>query len=400
MKKNNGGNGHIGVPNTEGFRKATSKYQLDEIILQDGVDLRKKLHEHGELSGEEKETKKMLMEFLKDKTNLDIVDRGKWFCAKYKSKNTYRSPIALRADFDAIALVEDDSLPYHSKNRGVAHKCGHDGHSASLATFARLLENAEPDRDVYLVFQHGEEAGIGGEPASQILLEEGIPQSFAVHNLPGAELGTLCLRKGTINCASKGIEIKFTGVSSHASEPEKGKNPTFAISKLALEVEQYIGEGSFKGILLATVVGLRIGSRAFGISAHKGEILYTIRGEFEDEYSALESFIKEKAEGLARTEGLDVEFSYQEPFPATINHGESIEKISSLAEAIGIECEEIAEPIRSSEDFGYFLQRSKGALVWMGAGKDCPPLHSPQYDFRDELIPKTCEFFAMIVEGM
>lgn len=189
---------------------------MGEEMLDKVIALRHRLHKYPELSGQETETKRRLMDFLKENTPLTVTDRGKWFYAEYHPAES-RGSIAFRADFDAIKVFEDMPLPYCSVNRGVAHKCGHDGHSAALAGFAAEVGRKGADKDIYFIFQHGEETGEGGEPCSCLIEEKQIDEVYAVHNFPGIPFGSLGLRCGTINCASKGMEMIFTGAPAHAS---------------------------------------------------------------------------------------------------------------------------------------------------------------------------------------
>lgn len=369
---------------------------MREKNLELAVELRHKLHKYPELSNEEKETKKTLMMFLKDNTTLEIVDRGKWFYAAYCAKEP-KGRIAFRADFDAIKVFEETPLEYCSVNKGVAHKCGHDGHSAALAAFALEINENGADKDIYFIFQFGEETGDGGEPCAELISEKAIDEVYAAHNFPGGEFGSMGIRKGTICCASKGMEIVFTGASAHASQPEDGKNPALAISKTVLELEKIADPKKYNGLVLATVVQIDLGERAFGVAAHKGKLLMTIRGQHESEMDLLqeqiETFAKEKAEEY----GLKIEFLYYDEFPETFNHPESVDKIINIAKEKNWSINLMENPIRSSEDFGHYLKKAPGALVWIGAGENWPPIHSEDFDFNDKLIPRIVEFFQALI---
>lgn len=126
------------------------------------VALRHDLHCHPELSMQEQETKNRLITFIKENIQLEVIDRGNWFYVQYTTKRQSempeadtKPPIAFRADFDALPILEDaESLPYASENPGVSHKCGHDGHASALAGLALELDANGADRDVYLIFQH------------------------------------------------------------------------------------------------------------------------------------------------------------------------------------------------------------------------------------------------------
>ncbi|MBO5461662.1 MAG: amidohydrolase [Ruminococcus sp.] len=367
-------------------------------IVRDAINLRHELHQYPELSGEEIQTKRLLMQFLKEKTKLNIVDRGKWFYAEYIPEENISDSIAFRADFDAIPVLEIGNLPYASKNPGVAHKCGHDGHSAALAAFAMEVDqNREKyQKRIYFIFQYGEETGIGGAPCAELITEKEIKEVYAIHNFPGYPLGAFVLREGTINCASKGMELIFTGRPAHASQPEKGKNPAGTISRLVLELENIANPKKYTGLILATVVQIDVGERAFGVAAHKGRLLLTIRGQHEDEMLRMQKEIEETASRLASQEGLEAEFRFCDEFPETYNHKENIGKLKKIAEENGWPVVMLEAPIRSSEDFGYYLKKAPGALLWLGAGEERPPIHSQEFDYNDELIWRSVEIFQKI----
>jgi len=141
------------------------KKNLDKVIA-----LRKELHQNPEPSNQEVWTKNRLMEFVKENTRLEIVDGGKFFYAVYHAGEDRRN-IAFRADFDAIPMDEGIELPHGSRNPGFSHKCGHDGHSASLAGFALEVDQKGAEENVFLIFQHAEETGDGGSEMEWITLQ-------------------------------------------------------------------------------------------------------------------------------------------------------------------------------------------------------------------------------------
>ena len=370
---------------------------MRQELLEAAMKLRHELHRHPELSGKEEETKRRLIEFLQEHTGLQIVDKGLWFYAVYKSAY-YRDAIGFRADMDAIRVDENDALPYHSCNPGVAHKCGHDGHSAALAAFATEVFEQGCDRTVYFIFQHGEENGSGAIEACKVMEEEQIHEIYAVHNYPGRPLGAINTRVGTVCCASKGMELVFTGKPSHASEPEKGINPSGAISKLVLSIDNLVKNPDYRGLVLATVVQIDVGEAAFGVSAHKGKLLLTVRGEYEAEFSHLSQAIEAEAVKLAEEAELELEISDHDVFPDTSNASEAVEKIRQVCGSNGWDFCQMEEPLRTSEDFGYFLKKAPGALVWMGSGEEQASLHSEGFDYPDELMEKTAEFFWALLK--
>ena len=350
------------------------------------VKLRKQLHANAEPSMQEVKTKALLMEFLREHTTLEIVDRGIWFYAVHRGKGSKPS-IALRADFDAVLCADGCAR----------HLCGHDGHSTILAGVALGLEGVETERDVYLIFQPGEETGQGGELCSQLLVEQHIAEVYGMHNLPGFAEKEVLLADRTFACASTGMEIALVGAPTHAAYPEQGKNPALLIAELITYLQQLIAE-PHRGIVLGTVIGVELGSKSYGVAASRGALRLTLRAEHQDEYDALVEGMKNKALQGAAEQGLECALSFVEPFPATVNTAACVQKLKHTAEGLGLKTAYLQEPMRWSEDFGYYLQKAQGAFFGMGCGEQHAGLHTAAYEFNDAIIYAAVELFLKLVE--
>ena len=369
------------------------------------VALRHDLHCHPELSMQEQETKNRLITCLKENIQLEVIDRGNWFYVQYTTKRQSempeadtKPPIAFRADFDALPILEDaESLPYASENPGVSHKCGHDGHASALAGLALELDANGADRDVYLIFQHAEEIGRGAQECVPLIKEKKIAEIYGFHNWSGFPKGAVVLREGVSQCASRGLTITFTGKKSHASIPEQGKNPSVAIAKLILYVQNLLQATTFEQLVLATIVNVEIGTKDFGISAGEGEISFTLRAALQRELDELEQMIRTQAEKFAAEEGLQLSYAYDDPFPETANDAKAIERVRNAAEKLHLPVVELMEPLRASEDFGYYTKECPGAMFYLGNGEDYPALHTPEYDFRDELLELAVNIFQKLI---
>lgn len=364
-------------------------------ILALATALRHELHAKPELSGNEAHTKQRLQDFLRTHTALEITDRGAWFFA-FRKGGSARPPIAFRAEMDAIAMDETIALPYASTFPGVSHKCGHDGHCATLAALALETETLAADRDIYFIFQHAEETGQGGQECATLLAEKGIAEVFAFHNMAGQERGTVAIRSGTMNCASQGLTLHFTGVPAHASLPETGKNPALAAADLIRTIADLTAPGNFPAPVWCTVIQVALGSENFGIAAGEGRVLLTCRGEREADMLALSERIIDAARNCARRDGLALDVSVCDVFPETVNHPESADKIRAACTHLGYPLYEMPEPMRASEDVGHFFKAAKGALFLLHAG-DCAPIHTPEYDFDDALIERAVELFKALI---
>ena len=401
---------------------------MTPVQLSAITQLRHTLHQHPELSMQETETMKILQVFLQENTSLEIHAGEGWFYALKKASASFQSssnagPMAFRADMDALPIAESISLPYGSENEGISHKCGHDGHCAVLCGLALELDRRETDRDVYLIFQPGEEIGAGAKRCAELIRKKGIAEIYAMHNLGGYPEGTLVYRRGLTQPASEGLRIRLTGRTSHASAPEKGNNPAGAIAAI---VQYASGEAVFTGhgtaaisvsaarlprsnpktaaatdaqhtpMRLCTVTGIRLGDGDFGISPGEGEIFMTLRAEIEDEMLAMEKSILSHAAQAAETAGLKMTCSIHDYFPETRNHDACLGKVLEAARKNKIPAISMGELWRASEDFGHYLKICPGAMIYIGNGEDYPSLHTSEYDFNDRIIEPAVNLFTGI----
>lgn len=372
---------------------------MDDTLCEKAVALRHALHAAPELSGREAGTKRMLQQFLKANTPLSITDCGAWFYAVYRCGRPGARRIAFRADIDALPIQEKNSLPYASRCPGVAHKCGHDGHAAALAALAcRVCAEGAPC-DIYFIFQHAEETGEGGAVCAALLEQADIEEVYAFHNMPGLAQGTVFLREGTMHCASTGMTLHFTGAPTHASTPELGRNPAAAISELVCALPGFTQPARHRGMVLATVVQIDVGARAFGVSASEGRLLLTIRAQLQSELDTLRGAVAELAARLAKRDGLALEVSYCEAFPETANAPGPVRRVFEACRAAGVPAQTLQAPMRCSEDFGWYLQKRPGAIFYVGDGEAHAPLHDAMFDFPDEALRTAADVFFAIAQS-
>ena len=379
---------------------ATLLSQIDWTAI---ANLRHTLHAHPELSGQETETKKRLMEFIRQHTHLKVVDRGRWFYALYEPKEQNgQAPIGFRADMDALPMPEARDLPYGSTAGCVAHKCGHDGHSSALAALALLLEKDKAiHRPVYLIFQSAEETGKGGKACADFVQAAGLGEVYAFHNLSGYPENAVMVRDGLTQCASKGLTFRLVGKRAHAGTPEQGNSPAPALAKLTLFARDLVPKTSADSdkTLLLTLVGLNVGGKDFGIAPGEGEVSFTLRADEEDDLAALERQLRQEAAWLAEADGLQLTVTEADPFPATVNHPECAERVRQAARDLGLQLAPMEKPWRPSEDFGWYLKVCPGAMFYVGNGETWPAPHHPQYDFNDRILATPAKVFLRLAEG-
>lgn len=357
---------------------------MDHRIIDSVKALRVELHDLAERSGEETRTKAHLMAFLRAHTSLQLVDGGQWFYALHLEPGASET-IAFRADMDAI--------PFEG---GAAHLCGHDGHSAVLAGLGLFLEGKTLGRNIVLLFQHAEETGAGGAPCAQALWDLNASRVYAFHNIPGYALGTVLLRQGVFACASRGIALTFEGAPAHAAYPEDGRNPGFAAARLLSVLPSLTDPSRFTALTMATLVGATIGSDGYGSAAGTAQVRLTLRAIQDADMASLIHLLQSTAAAEATQDGVTVQTSFQDIFPATVNNTELLGRLTSVCEAQGLATENLPEPFRWSEDFAHYGNFLPAAMVGIGAGPHWPQLHTEGYDFNDAIIPTALTLFSSL----
>lgn len=361
--------------------------------LQKIIALRHELHEYPEISGHEAATKRRLMNFIEANTTLAVIDCGKWFYASRYVEGS--KALAFRADMDALPMNEAINIPYASKNPGVSHKCGHDGHCAALCGFALELEAMAQKRSVYMIFQHAEETGAGAVECSTLLRERNITEIYALHNWSGYPEKSIIVRSGLCQCASTGLTIKFTGRASRAGEPEKGINPAHSIALLTLEAEELCKK--FQGKKLwYTIVNIKLGDKNFGMSPADAEVSMTLRAEHERDMKNFCDSICNMAKRIAEENKLSVNFTSCDYFPETLSNAECVERVKIAAKDLNLKIMDMPEIIRASEDFGHYTKLIPGAIFYVGNGENYPAIHTAEYDFNDNILEISADMFTGI----
>ncbi|MEM6570424.1 MAG: amidohydrolase [Planctomycetota bacterium] len=373
--------------------------------VSDLSSLRRALHRRPEVSGDERETARTVLAQLEalapDRTWTDLGGHG--LAAAFDGPEP--GPTCLvRAELDALPI--DDAIPagHRSDTPGVGHKCGHDGHMTILLGLAARIAAARPAAGRFIaLFQPAEETGEGARAvAADPRFGELRPDwAFALHNLPGAPAGTVVVRDGTFNCASRGLVVRLTGATSHAAHPEDGASPAAAMCELVHELAtlhehpHVAGEG----LALSTVVHARLGEVAFGTAPGEAVVMATLRAERDETMERLASLAAGRAETVAGAHGLAVEVSWRDVFDASVNDLEATERVRNAAQASGAPLVERDAPFRWSEDFGALGRTARSSMFGLGAGEEHPRLHAPDYDFPDGLIVPGIDVFERIVRA-
>lgn len=364
--------------------------------------LRRKLHQHPELSLEEHDTAARIIDFMHALSPDAVMKNigGTGVAITFGNiENSEETHVMLRCELDALPIIELNTFAHKSQCHGVSHKCGHDGHMAILAAVAEHYSQHKPQNgQVTLLFQPAEETGQGAEAVINDPQFQLSPDYvFALHNVPKFKMGEIIVKSGTMCCASRGATIRFEGKTAHAAQPETGISPVNAINALIAiiaDLPNVINTNS--PFTFATIVGVNIGEKAFGTAPSLGEIYVTLRSETDNEMNQLISVIETQAKALAEQYRLSLSVNYEDVFNATINHPQAVDLIQTALAGEPVTVTDT--PFRWSEDFGRFTQRHCGALFGLGAGMTTPDLHNPDYDFPDELIATGSRYFIKLID--
>jgi amidohydrolase len=371
--------------------------------------LRRELHAHPELSGQEAWTAAQVQKFLAACGPAELLTGlggGHGLAAVFFGRDAAAGPtVVLRAELDALPIGETGAPAHRSTREGVAHLCGHDGHLAILCGAGLVLRAAPPARGkVVLLAQPAEETGEGAraiadDPRYRALAPDWV---FALHNLPGHPLGEVLVREGPFTAGSVGFVVRLGGRTAHAAYPEQGASPARAMADLVTGlVTLPIPMEACGELALVTVVHARLGDVAFGTSPGEAEVRATLRAAREPVLAGLRDAATALAHGVAARDGLAVDTAWVEEFPPVINHPRATHLAMAATRRAGLRAATPAEnPFRWSEDFGWFLGQTPGALIGLGAGRNHRPLHSSDYDFPDQLIPKAVDFWSEIINAV
>lgn len=366
------------------------------------TDLRRKLHQHPELSGQEKKTAAAIIAFAENfhPDGIHYPLGGEGVAIVFNGASTGPA-VLIRCELDALPIAEINDFPHRSVSTQVSHKCGHDGHMAIVSGLMPLLARKRPQKGkVVLLFQPAEETGEGALKVLEDINFKAIAAHFvfALHNLPGFETNAVVVKANAFASASKGMIITLKGKTSHAAEPENGISPALAVAELIQALTKLPQRAVFSDFTLVTIVHAQIGERAFGTSPGHARLMATVRATKDSDMALMTAMAMEMADSVATSHRLKLEVEWVEEFPATMNQPECVDLIVAAAAENKLSVQQMTHPFRWSEDFGHYTQRYKGAMFGLGSGKNHPQLHHPDYDFPDEIILNGTKMFHSIIQ--
>lgn len=362
---------------------------LQADVVDAMVAWRHDIHAHPELAFAEHRTSDLVARELAE-MGID-VHRGLGRTGVVGTISNGKGPsIGLRADMDALPVLELNGVAHSSKHTGVMHACGHDGHTAMLLGAARhLAANHTFQGTVNFIFQPAEESEGGGREMVQDGLFDRFPCDavYGMHNWPGLPAGQFAINHGPMMAALDTFEITVQGRGSHAAMPERGIDPFTSVAQIIMGL-QTIPSRMLSAMDAAVVSVTQVhGGEAWNVIPDSVVVRGTVRCFDPVVQDRVEAAIRSMCSTLAAAHGATAGVTYWRKYPPTINSAaETDNAIAAAIAVVGAKSVKFdCQPSMASEDFAFMLQAKSGAYIWIGADghEPCPPLHNPHYDFND-----------------
>jgi hippurate hydrolase len=320
----------------------------------------------------------------------------------YGKTNHSGKTIGLRADMDALPILEATGKPYASTIPGKMHACGHDGHTAMLLGAAQYLsETRNFDGTVAVVFQPAEEGGAGAEAMVKDGLFErfDIREIYGMHNSPLLPLGQFAIRPGAFYAAVDSFSIQVTGKGGHGARPNNTIDTTLVGSAIVMALQSIVSRNTDpQQPLVVSVTSFRTDTDAFNVIPAHATLRGTVRSFDMNVRAHTLQRIVEIADLTARSYGATAELTADElPYPVMSNHAAETEHCVAAARVVAGDCTADAPRTTGGEDFAYMLNDCPGAYIQVGNGPSAG-LHHPEYDFNDDLIPVGCSYWVTLAE--
>jgi amidohydrolase len=371
------------------------------------TEWRRELHQHPELAFEEHRTAAFVANKLESfglKVTTGIAGTG---VVGTLSRGGGNRAIGLRADLDALPILEANEFEHVSKTPGVMHACGHDGHTIMLLGAAEYLANhGDFSGTIHFIFQPAEE----NEGGARAMVEAGLFEQFPVesvygmHNIPGIPVGAFAIKDGPIMAAFDIFEIEVIGKGGHAAIPQQTVDPIIVASQIVMALQTLVSRQINPlepSVLSVTQVHA---GEAYNVIPDSAVIRGCTRCFSTKIQQQLEDGIAKISEQIAGSFGATVNVTYERRYPPTVNAvRETEDAIQAAAETVGMNNVNTSPtPSMGSEDFAYMLLAKPGSYIWIGNGRgegSCM-IHNPGYDFNDDILPIGASYWAHLSQSL
>jgi hippurate hydrolase len=368
-------------------------------------ELRHRIHAHPELAFEEFRTSDLVAEKLAEWGYAVHRGLGGTGVIGQLKRGSGTRTIGLRADMDALPILEATGLPYASRVHGKMHACGHDGHTATLLAAAKhLAAHGNFDGTLNLIFQPAEE----GQGGARVMIEDGLFDKFpcdaifAFHNMPGFPVGQFGMRAGSFMASSDTVIVKVQGQGGHGSAPHLAVDSVVVAAHIIVALQTIRSRNVDPREMAVVTVGAIHGGNAPNVIADSVEMKLTVRAYNPAVRAQLKERITEIVHGQAAVLGAKAEIDYQWRYPALLNDPEMTAFATDVVrEWLGDEAlVPDMQPLTGSEDFAFMLEKRPGCYLTIGNGDGeggCM-VHNPGYDFNDAILPIGASYWVRLVE--
>ena len=371
------------------------------------ISLRRDIHRHPELAFEEHRTAALVADKLEAWGY--AVERGIGGTGVVGTlvRGQGGKRLGIRADMDALPIDEATGLDYASRNSGVMHACGHDGHTAMLLAAARhLAEEAAFDGTLNLIFQPAEEGGGGALRMMEDGLFERFPCDaiFAMHNMPGIEQGHLVLREGAAMASSDYVTLTLHGVGGHGAMPQRAADPIVAAASIVMALQTIVSRNIDPLHAAVVTVGALHAGKANNVIPAAATLEISVRALDREVRATLEQRIKALVTAQAESFGVTARIDWRPGYAVLINTpGETAFAREVATELVGADKVTLqGPPLTGSEDFAFMLERVPGSYLLIGngigQGEGGCMVHNPGYDFNDRNIGVGSAYWVLLAE--
>lgn len=387
---------------------------IDSISAQSDViaRIRKDIHAHPELRFEEHRTADLVAQQLTAWSIPIHRGLGGTGVVGIIKNGTSDRALGLRADMDALPILEKNTFEHASRHQGKMHACGHDGHTAMLLGAAQhLAQHRHFDGTVYLIFQPAEEGGGGAREMIRDGLFEQFPMQavFGMHNWPGMAAGTFAVSPGPVMASSNEFKVTIQGKGGHAALPHTTLDPVPVACQMVQAFQTIITRNKKPidaGVISVTMIHA---GEATNVVPDRCELQGTVRTFTLEVLDMIEARMRQIAEHTCAAQGLTCTFEFLRNYPPTINAAAEAEFAKEvMTDLVGLDQVLVQEPTMGAEDFAYMLQAKPGAYCFIGngdgdhrsVGHGAGPctLHNPSFDFNDALLPLGASYWVRLVE--
>lgn len=369
-------------------------------IQQEIIEIRHAIHSYPELKYEEHETAKLVFQTLKKFgfENITAQIAGTGVSVVLDSGKPGKT-VGLRADMDALPITELTSLPYSSQNHEKMHACGHDGHTATLlAAASALKQNTDKFKGrIKFIFQPAEEGGLGALEMIKagVLENPKVDAIFGYHNLPFA-LGKIGIRSGSLMSGVDFFSIKIKGKGGHGATPHLCVDPILIGSTLVQALQSIASRFIPSSEQFVLSITQFHGGTAPAVIPEDVTLTGTMRTMSASiRETALQHFHK-IIEGVAHSFSVQINVDITLSVPATVNTVAETKLVEQTATNLfgKNNIVQFEQPVMFAEDFSFFLEKVPGCYFFVGNGENSPGLHTPTYDFQDNIIPIAASLLA------